>query len=137
MSHLEKNMLGYLRGVGLPEPEQQYRFDPSRRWRIDFAWPAVMLAVELDGGTQGRPVTCHQCGCRVRAMKKGGKLGRELRIGGGHSRGDSHRAQYEKQNALIRAGWVLLRYDSQQLREDTPVVLNEILETYQALRVNQ
>lgn len=36
---------------GLPRPELQYELvDLSgRRWRLDFAWPAVRLAVEYDG----------------------------------------------------------------------------------------
>ena len=32
-----------------PRPEREYRFDPNRQWRFDFAWPGAMTAVEVDG----------------------------------------------------------------------------------------
>lgn len=44
---------------GLPVAERQYYFAPEvdgkpvRRWRFDFAWPAHMLALEIDGGLFG------------------------------------------------------------------------------------
>lgn len=28
---------------------REHRFHPSRKWRFDFAWPSMKLAVELDG----------------------------------------------------------------------------------------
>ena len=28
----------------------EHRFFKPRRWRFDFAWPARMVAVEIDGG---------------------------------------------------------------------------------------
>jgi len=28
---------------------REYRFDASRRWRFDFAWPAKLVAVEVEG----------------------------------------------------------------------------------------
>lgn len=30
-------------------PEREYRFHPKRRWRFDFAWPSVKVAVEIEG----------------------------------------------------------------------------------------
>lgn len=30
-------------------PEREYRFRPERRWRFDFCWPALKLAVEIEG----------------------------------------------------------------------------------------
>jgi len=40
----------------ITEPVPEYRFHPLRKWRFDYAWPAHMLAMEIDGGvwTQGR-----------------------------------------------------------------------------------
>lgn len=36
----------------MPAPVREYRFHPSRKWRYDFAWPDIKLAVELHGGGQ-------------------------------------------------------------------------------------
>ena len=33
----------------LPAPTAQYRFHDTRKWRLDFAWPDVMLGIEIDG----------------------------------------------------------------------------------------
>ncbi len=30
-------------------PEREYLFHDERRWRFDFAWPSIKLAVEIDG----------------------------------------------------------------------------------------
>lgn len=41
---------------GLPMPEPEYRFDSKRRWRMDWAWPKHLVALEIEGGvfTRGR-----------------------------------------------------------------------------------
>lgn len=46
------------RFYGIIEPVAEYRFEETRRWRFDFAWPNRMVAVELHGGafTAGRHV---------------------------------------------------------------------------------
>lgn len=79
-------------GIKLPEPE--FRFHPERRWRFDFAWPAQMVALEVEGGiwTQGR-----------------------------HIRAGGFVADMEKYNAAASLGWRLFRctpktlYNSQTL----------------------
>lgn len=41
------------------KPVPEMRFHPTRRWRIDVAFPEYLLAVEIDGGIwngQGRHV---------------------------------------------------------------------------------
>lgn len=42
--------------AGVPIPVAEYRFHPTRRWQFDQAWPALLIAVEIDGGgfVQGR-----------------------------------------------------------------------------------
>lgn len=32
------------------EMVKEFRFDESRKWRFDFAWPAQKIAVEFEGG---------------------------------------------------------------------------------------
>jgi very-short-patch-repair endonuclease len=68
----------------LPMPEREHRFC-VRRWRFDFAWPAIKLAVELDGGAF---------------------------TGGGHGRGLQQAKDYEKQNAAVSLGWRVLRFNT-------------------------
>jgi very-short-patch-repair endonuclease len=43
-------LFGLLGDGPLPEPVKEYRPHPTRRWRIDRAWPTVKLAVEIEGG---------------------------------------------------------------------------------------
>lgn len=35
--------------AGLPEPRTEYLFHPARRWRFDFAWPELGIAIEYEG----------------------------------------------------------------------------------------
>jgi hypothetical protein len=48
-STLEATFGYLLRAIApdLPDPVTEYRFHPTRRWRMDFAWPAHQVAVEL------------------------------------------------------------------------------------------
>jgi len=48
---LEGEFAGVLHMLGVPEPERQYRFHETRRWRFDFAWPSERVAVEVSGET--------------------------------------------------------------------------------------
>lgn len=68
---------------GLPNPTREYKFHKDRKWRIDFAFTSVCLAVEIEGGifTRGR-----------------------------HTRPMGFSKDIEKYNALTESGWVLLRY---------------------------
>ena len=58
---------------GVPAPVRELRFHPERRWRFDFAWPDIKLAVEIDG--RGR----HQTVVGVRNDCE--KLNEALRLG--------------------------------------------------------
>lgn len=49
---LEDLFLFQIRAAGLPEPVREHVFDPRRKWRLDFAWPAYGLAVEVQGGAE-------------------------------------------------------------------------------------
>ncbi len=54
----EVMFLTQLRAVKLPAPEREWKFHPTRDWRFDMAWPALKIAVEIDGGiwSSGRHV---------------------------------------------------------------------------------
>lgn len=73
---------GLLKREKLPVPEWEYKFEPSRDWRCDFAWPAHKLALEVEGGawTNGR-----------------------------HTRGKGFLEDIAKYNRLAVLGWRLLR----------------------------
>lgn len=85
-----------MRAHGLPEPVREYRFHPTRKWRLDFAWPAVMLAVEVEGG---------------------------IYRGGGHTSTTGLKRDIEKGNALTMAGWRVLRFHGDQVRSGEAVAL--------------
>lgn len=69
-------------------PEAEYRFDPVRMWRFDFAFPAYRLAVEVEGG---------------------------IHTGGRHTRGKGYAGDMEKYNAATVAGWSLIRVQPKEL----------------------
>jgi very-short-patch-repair endonuclease len=73
----------FFQHYGLPNPEREHCFCPERKWRIDFAFPSVRLAVEIEGGIWQR---------------------------GRHLRGSGFIGDLEKYNRLTEMGWVLLRY---------------------------
>jgi hypothetical protein len=68
--------------AGLPEPVAEYRFDPTRRWRFDFAFVESRLALEVEGGAWSS---------------------------GRHTRGSGFVADIEKYNAATLAHWRVLR----------------------------
>lgn len=35
--------------AGLPKPEAEWRFHPTRRWRLDYAFPSAAVGVEING----------------------------------------------------------------------------------------
>ncbi len=86
---LEDKLAQHIKAWGLPTPEREYRFDPVRLWRIDFAWPAFKLAVEVEGLTHA---------------------------GGRHQRIAGYERDEEKHNALQLAGWTLLRFSGRAIR---------------------
>lgn len=74
----------------LPQPERQVRFHPTRGWRLDFGWPELRLAVEVEG------------------LVPGGK-GRHQTIGG-------MTADLVKYNEALCLGWRVLRVSQAQVR---------------------
>lgn len=85
----ESVFLDQCRERGL-KPEREYRFHPSRKWRFDFAWPDVKLALEVEGGTAA------------------GK--------GRHSHGDGFVRDCQKYNAAALLGWRVLRFTTSMVK---------------------
>jgi very-short-patch-repair endonuclease len=79
----------HLAGLNISEPVLEHRFHPERKWRFDFAWPHLMVAVEIDGGTW---------------------------TGGRHTRGTGYEADCEKINEATALGWKVFRFTSSQVQ---------------------
>jgi len=73
---------------GVPMPERECRFAPPRRWRADWAWPALRLALEIEGAVW---------------------------TGGRHTRGSGFIKDIEKYNTLALMGWRLIRATPQMV----------------------
>ena len=94
MSDPERAFLTYWRQLApleLPDPVREYRFDEKRKWRLDLAFPDVLVAVELHGATYAR---------------------------GRHTRGGGFAKDREKMNAAQVAGWIVLEFPSEVLKAD-------------------
>ena len=72
----------------VPLPAAEYRFHATRRWRFDYAWPAYLVALEVEGGGWS---------------------------GGRHTRGAGFLGDMAKYNAAAILGWRVLRCTPQQL----------------------
>jgi hypothetical protein len=92
--------------LGMDPPIAEYRFCPPRRFRIDFAWPDIKLAVEIEGG---------------------------LYIGGRHTSVTGFKKDLEKYNLLTDHGWVLLRYEPNRSKEPNNIDFLQILRVYENL----
>ena len=77
---------------GLQAPEREWRFAPPRRWRFDYSWPGLWVAVEQEGGvwTAGR-----------------------------HTRGHGFEADCVKYAEATLRGWRVFRASPRQMRDGT------------------
>ncbi len=85
----ENTLLLQIKDAKLISPTREYRFDDKRRWRFDFAYPDLKIAIEVEGGvySQGR-----------------------------HTRGKGFTADCEKYNRATELGWSVYRYTTQQVK---------------------
>lgn len=82
-SYLEDIIYNRIHYARFPLPIREYRFAPPRRWRFDFAWPDLKLAVEAEGGVWSR---------------------------GRHTRGSGFVNDSIKYNEAAKMGWTVLKY---------------------------
>lgn len=95
-------LLTQLRVIGAPAPEREYRFHPVRKWRFDLAWPALMIAVEVEGSVYA---------------------------GGRHTRGKGYEGDLRKYNAAAALGWVVYRFSTGQVLSGEAIrFLEQVLE---------
>ena len=79
---------------------KEYRFHPTRKWRFDYAFPSIRVAIEIDGGVW---------------------------INGRHNRPSGFLGDMEKFNAAATLGWVVLKFTPQE--QYTKKALDLITET--------
>lgn len=94
----EDALVAHLRLARLPEPVRQFRFEPSRRWRFDLAWPDRHLACEVEGGTW--------------------QYGR-------HNRPQGFAHDCEKYNEAALAGWSVFRVTTAMVKDGTALTILE------------
>lgn len=87
-SPLESRLLASLKLARVPAPTREYKFHTTRRWRFDFAWPAVKVAMECEGATWSD---------------------------GRHTTGAGFEADCIKYAEAAIAGWCVLRVTRQQI----------------------
>lgn len=74
---------------GIPQPVQEHKFHPERKWRFDYCWPDFKIALELEGG----------------AFSKGR-----------HTNGKGFTEDIVKYNEAQRLGWSVFRATSEQVK---------------------
>jgi very-short-patch-repair endonuclease len=73
--------------LGWGKVETEFKFNPTRKWRADFAIPSVKLLIEIEGG---------------------------FWIAGRHSRGGGGEADMDKYNTAAIMGYAVLRFTPKQ-----------------------
>lgn len=89
-SRLEKKFQHLWNLLGGPELTTEFRFDPARRWRADFAHLESRTLIEIEGGIF-------------------------LAGGGRHNRASGFAADTEKYLEAALAGWRVLRLTDRQI----------------------
>ncbi len=108
-----------LRDRGLV-PSKEHRFHPERMWRFDYAFIDRKIAIEIDGGSFGRVVICHQCKQPVkRFLKSGGTM--LIREGSGHNTGPALNRDHEKFNEAARMGWFVYHFTPERIKDHTAI----------------
>ena len=102
-SVLEAMLFLQIKALKLPMPVQEYRFHQKRKWRLDFAWPELGIAAEVEGGTT--PFYTTQKGQRVRVEK------------GRHVTPEGFEGDCEKYNAITESGMALYRFTGKMIKD--------------------
>ena len=78
-----------MRALKFPPCEREYRFHPTSQWRFDFAWPALLFAVEVEGATPA---------------------------GGRHQKMGGFLSDLDKYHAAMELGWTVYRTSGPLIR---------------------
>jgi very-short-patch-repair endonuclease len=101
-SSLEETLLLLIKADNLPQPEREYRFHPTRKWRFDFAYPERKIGIECEGGTWAKSR---------------------------HTTGSGYRGDCEKYNAASILGWRVLRFTRDMIESGEAIeTIRQVLE---------
>lgn len=128
----------WLRAKGIREmPQAEYVFHWQRLWRFDYAWPELLVALEIQGGMFGglnAAAAAQKIVSRIR--KKGGRASEHelkqiiglVNAAGRHAQGSEIGKEHEKLNAAAEDGWVVVYVLPDLLQtEATARVLRQVL----------
>ena len=88
--------------AGIPKPETEYRFHPTRKFRADFCWPVHKVICECEGGVW---------------------------IRGKHGRPSGIKSDMVRGNEIAKLGYRLLRFEPKELtKTETINIIKETLE---------
>lgn len=109
MSKLEDEMAFHIRAYNLPDPVKEYHFHPERKWRFDFAWPDLMIALECEGGIYASSKNlCQLCGQPPRSR---------------HTSMSGFEGDCEKYNQAAILGWKVLRVTTKTIDSGSAIDL--------------
>ena len=91
-SYGEELLIQHLKTFKRIDFQREYRFDTLRRWRFDIAWPTLLFAVEIEGGT--------------------GRFASQSR----HTSYTGYSADLEKYNQAVLSHWRVLRFTTAQVK---------------------
>lgn len=89
-SHLEDKIFFLVQAYQLPVPEREFLFHPTRKWRFDFAYPKIKVAIECEGAIWS--------------------FGR-------HTRGSGFVKDCDKYNSAALLGWRVLKYTTENYHQ--------------------
>lgn len=82
---MDEKLDQWIEDLNLPSPQKEYRPGIVRKFRFDFAWPDIKIAVELNGATWTK---------------------------GRHSSGEGIQRDYVKMNYCQILGWLVIQFSS-------------------------
>lgn len=94
---LEDDLEVQVVGAGLPRPEREVTFHPTRKWRLDLCWKDEGIALEVQGGLGRRDMS--------------------------HSSIAGIKRDIDKSNALSLMGWLHLKVHADQIDDGTALAL--------------
>ena len=99
-SKAEERFAFHMKHCGIPDPVREYRFSKTtaRRWRFDFAWPDLKLAVEIEG------------------LMHYGKQEDGSAKTGRHQTARGYQGDLDKYNTATIEGWAVLRFSQHHVK---------------------